>query len=235
MILFIGHIENNKALLSPTESHHMIRVLRMKQGDHVYVTNGTGDMFKGEIESLENKSAVIGNLESIPNIQKRDYKIEMAVAPTKQIDRIEFFLEKAIEIGLDAYYPIITFNSERRKINHERLNKIGIAAMKQSLKAEQPKIDDLVNFKNFLKTNNDTPGQKFIAHCHEDIAQKPIKDVITLKSSYQFLIGPEGDFSKEEVQLAVENGYTPISLGDQRMRTETAALSCVMLAHWLHQ
>ena len=120
MSLFIGQVQNDKALLSPAESHHMTRVLRMKIGDQIFVTDGNGAMFKGKFESLEGKMAIIGDLESLENNQKRPYTMEMAVAPTKQIDRLEFFLEKAIEIGLDTYYPIITFNSERRKLNPQK-------------------------------------------------------------------------------------------------------------------
>lgn len=234
MSLFIGQVQNDKALLSPAESHHMTRVLRMKIGDQIFVTDGNGAMFKGKFESLEGKMAIIGDLESLENNQKRPYTMEMAVAPTKQIDRLEFFLEKAIEIGLDTYYPIITFNSERRKLNQERLEKIAISAMKQSLKAEQPIVHDLQSFSNFLKSQKDTRGQKYIAHCHDDIESVNIKDIITPNANYQFMIGPEGDFSKEEVLMAKDFGYQPISLGNQRMRTETAALSCVMLTHWLH-
>lgn len=234
MSLFIAQIDKNKAFLSPEESHHMSRVLRMKVDDSVYITNGKGLLFKGKIESLSGKMAVIGDLKELENTQKRNYQIQMIVAPTKQIDRIEFFLEKAVEIGLDDFFPIITFNSERRKINQERLEKIAVSAMKQSLKAELPKVHDLQSFEKFLKNNHKNTHQKFIAHCHSDIVQTEIKKIIKPEQSYQFLIGPEGDFSKAEVQLATENGFTPISLGNQRMRTETAALSCVNFVHWLH-
>lgn len=235
MILFIGQIQENKALLPESESHHMTRVLRMKTGDEVFVTDGKGRIYQGKIENAHNKASVIGDLIEIRNTQKRHYRIAMAVAPTKQIDRIEFFLEKSIELGLDHFYPIVTFNSERRKINHDRLTKIGISAMKQSLKAELPHIADLQNLKSFLESQTDFSGQKFIAHCHSEIAQTPIKDCFKINGDYQFLIGPEGDFSIEEVEMAKSFGYLPISLGQQRMRTETAALSCVMLAHWMHQ
>lgn len=234
MNLFIAHIEVNKALLSPEESHHMSRVLRMKVGDFVFVTDGKGSIYKGRIQSLTGKMAVVGDLEKLENTQKRNYQLQMIVAPTKQIDRVEFFLEKSVEIGLDEFCPIITSNSERRKINHERLERIAISAMKQSLKAELPVVYELQSFDAFLKKNQIQKDQKFIAHCHEDIKQYNITEVIKPEQSYQFLIGPEGDFSKDEVQIAMQHGFTPISLGSQRMRTETAALSCVAFTHFLH-
>lgn len=234
MSLFIAHIENNQALLSPEESHHLSRVLRLKVGDSVFVSNGLGELFKGEIHSNSGKMAVVGNLEKLENTQRRNYEIQMIVAPTKQIDRLEFFIEKSVEIGLDEFYPITTFNSERRKINHERLERIAVSAMKQSLKAEMPIVHNLQTFDVFLKKQDKTIAQKFIAHCHQDLKQFNIKEVIKPEQTYQFLIGPEGDFSKAEVETAVSHGFIPISLGNQRLRTETAALNCVSFAHFLH-
>lgn len=234
MQLFIGHIENDKALLTENEAHHMHRVLRMQTGEEVHVTDGKGRLFRGVIASLNAKNAVIGELSELENLQKRNYRVEMAVALTKQIDRIEFFLEKAVEVGLDAFHPINCFHSERRKVNEERLERVAVAAMKQSLKAEKTVVSPLQNFNEFLDEHSYFSGQKFIAHCHDELLLQPIRQLINPNISYLFLIGPEGDFSKEEVELAVEKGFIPISLGPQRLRTETAALCCVMISHYLH-
>lgn len=234
MHLFIAEIKDNQAFLTEGEASHMHKVLRMQPGEKVHVTDGEGRMFSGIISSVTAKNATIDIIEEFQNFQKRNYKLEIAVAPTKQIDRIEFLLEKAIEVGLDAFIPLTTFHSERRKINKERLEKIALSAMKQSLKAQKTRIHDLQTLKEFLESQHNFKGQRFIAHCHTDLELHPIKDVINPNISYQFLIGPEGDFSKEETELAISHGYQPISLGKQRMRTETAALQCVMLAHFLH-
>lgn len=233
MHLFLANIQENQALLPESEAHHAKRVLRLTIGEQVFVTDGKGHLFEGILQAFTSKSAVVESLKPLPNLQKRSYKIELVVAPTKQIDRIEFLLEKAVEVGLDAFYPTMTFHSERRRIKLERLEKIALSAMKQSLKAEKPEIHDLISFEDFMQQNHFS-GQKFIAHCYDDLESHPLKECILPNQSYQFLIGPEGDFSKDEVEMAIQNGFTPISLGNQRMRTETAALSCVMAAHWLH-
>ena len=234
MHLFIGEIHEGQALIDRDEAHHMQRVLRLNIGENVLVTNGKGEIYIGTISHISSKNAVITDL--IPKIynQKRDYKIELAVAPTKQIDRIEFFLEKAIEIGLDAYHPVVSFHSERRKINIERLERIALAAMKQSLKAEKTQITSLISFNEYIKNSHNFAGQRFIAHCNDDLDLQPIREKINPNGSYQFLIGPEGDFTQDEIELATANGFMPVSLGPQRMRTETAALYCVMIASYLH-
>lgn len=233
MHLFLGKIAQEFAELDEKESHHLQKVLRLKTGDEVGVTDGMGNIYKGKVQDISARNVIVSDLIQLENNQKRNYRIEMVVAPTKQMDRIENFLEKAVEIGLDVYHPITTFHSERRKINHERLEKIATAAMKQSLKAEKTHVEKLCAFENFVK-NNHFSGQKFIAHCHEDLEIHAIKEVINPNISYQFLIGPEGDFSQEEISLAIAHGYIPITLGEQRMRTATAALGCVFLAHYLH-
>lgn len=235
MNLFFAQIQENIALITDTEAHHLKKVLRKNIGDKILVSDGKGNIYTGEIIEIESKNVIVGNLEVYENTQKRNYRIEIAIAPTKQMDRTEFFLEKAIEIGLDAVHPMVTFHSERRKINHDRLEKIGISAMKQSLKAELTEVNDLISFDNLIKKFNDFEGQKFIAHCYKDIEKTPLYKKMQPNGNYLFLIGPEGDFSKDEVKKAIENGFESITLGNQRMRTETAALSCVDGVHWFHQ
>lgn len=235
MNLFIAHIQQDKALISDAEAHHLQKVLRKKIGDQVLVTDGKGQIYLGKIFSIENKLVVVSPLKAYDYQQKRPYHIEVAVAPTKQIDRTEFFLEKAIEIGLDAMHPMITFHSERRKLNHERLIRVGLAAMKQSLKAELTHINEVIPFNDLIVKYKNFDGQKLIAHCYDDIAKTPLKEVLQLNEKYLFLIGPEGDFSKEEIEKATKSGFSSITLGNQRMRTETAALACVCGVHWFHQ
>ncbi|MGI9527844.1 MAG: RsmE family RNA methyltransferase [Weeksellaceae bacterium] len=235
MNLFLAHIQDNNALITDSESHHLQKVLRKKVGEQVMVTDGKGKIFTGVISNIESKNVLVDQLVPYNNTQHRKYHIEVAIAPTKQIDRTEFFLEKAIEIGLDAVHPIITFHSERRKLNQDRLERVGLAAMKQSLKAELTKVNSLISFDDLLEQLKDYKGQKFIAHCDSDIKRIPLKEIIKPNDAYIFLIGPEGDFSKEEIKKATDGGYISISLGNQRMRTETAALACVAGVHWLHQ
>ncbi|MXV38520.1 RsmE family RNA methyltransferase [Flavobacteriaceae bacterium Ap0902] len=235
MNLFLAHIQQDNALISNEEAHHLKKVLRKNVGDQILVTDGLGNLFSGEIIAIETKNVVISNLKEFENKQKRSYHLEVAIAPTKQIDRTAFFLEKAIEVGLDAIHPIITFHSERRKINQERLERVGLSAMKQSLKGEKTKVNELIKFDDLIAKYKDFEGQKFIAHCDDTIEKTSLKEALTLNGSYIFLIGPEGDFSKAEIEKAIQYGFKSITLGNQRMRTETAALSTVMAVHWAHQ
>lgn len=234
MHLFIAHIEGNLALLSPEESHHLSKVLRLKQGATVGITDGHGKLFSGEISRVHAKQSVIQIVKEVENKQKRPYHITLAVAPTKQNDRIEWFIEKAVEIGLDRYIPLESYHSERRKINKERWERLSVAAMKQSLKAELPQIDDLKKLDEILNQFQDFDGQKFIAHCDKDNAKISLKKALNPKDNYVFLIGPEGDFSQEEIERAKAAGFQSVSLGSQRLRTETAALSCVMNVYWVN-
>lgn len=231
MNLFIGNKLENIFILNQTESHHLSKVLRLPLNQEVLVTQGDGILFLGKIKNNHHKKAEIEIIKELKNTQKRDYSIRMAVAPTKQIDRIEWFLEKSVEVGLDEYFPILSFHSERRKINNERLERIALSAVKQSQKAELITINKLIRFEEFV--SQDFKGQKFIAHCN-DGDKTLINKAINSENDYTFLIGPEGDFSKEEVELAKQHGFEAISLGNQRLRTETAALACVMQVHFAH-
>lgn len=231
MNLFIGIKLENIFILNQTESHHLSKVLRLRINQEVLVTQGNGILFLGKIKNTNHKKAEIEIIKELKNTQKRNYTIRMAVAPTKQIDRTEWFLEKSVEVGLDEYFPILSFHSERRKINNERLERIAFSAVKQSQKAELITINKLIRFEEFI--SQDFKGQKFIAHCYDGY-KTLINKAINLENDYTFLIGPEGDFSKEEVELAKHHGFEAISLGNQRLRTETAALACVMQVHFAH-
>jgi 16S rRNA (uracil1498-N3)-methyltransferase len=202
------------------ESGHIIKVMRKKEGDILFVTNGLGFIFKTEITWASDKKCTV-KIVSVDEAQKPKYHLHLAVAPTKMNDRYEWFLEKATEIGVGEITPLICDHSERKVIKTERFNKIIESAMKQSLHARLPKLNEPATFRNFMKTNAD--GQKFIAHCEESdkkslkSAAKPGHDII-------ILIGPEGDFSANEITTAIENNFIPVTLGDTRLRTETAAV-----------
>lgn len=232
MHLFIGNIEGNFAEISGDESHHFTKVLRGKVGQEIQITDGKGKMGKGIVSQINSKSVEIDLNEIIENHEKRPYKIHVAIAPTKSMERMEFFMEKATEIGIDEITFLKTFHSERKNINLDRCRKILVSAVKQSLKAYVPQLNDLVKFNDFVKENHSE--NKLIAHCDEDSTRVNFKEFIQPQKDYLILIGPEGDFSKEEIEFAQENGFTGISLGNQRLRTETAALNAVFSANWIN-
>lgn len=232
MHLFVGNIEGCFAEIMGDESHHFTKVLRGKVGQKIQITDGKGQMAKGIVAQIHSKSVEIEVTELIENHEERPYKIHIAIAPTKNMERMEFFLEKATEIGIDEISFLKSFHSERKNINLERCHKIVLSAVKQSLKAYIPKLNDWVKFNDFVKETHSE--NKLIAHCDENFERKEFKNIIQPKENYLILIGPEGDFSKEEIELAQQNGFTGISLGNQRLRTETAALNAVFGLNWVN-
>ena len=202
------------------ESKHIIKVLRKKDTDLLYVTNGLGFLFKTEI-TLASDSKCTVKIISFEKAAPTKFKLHLAVAPTKMNDRYEWFLEKATEIGVHEITPIICDHSERKVINNERFDKILLTAMKQSNELYLPKLNPAITFKEFIKLENE--GVKLIAHC-EETDKKSLKSVLKANEDYTILIGPEGDFSEKEIALALENDFTAVSLGNTRLRTETAAI-----------
>ena len=202
------------------ESNHITKVLRKKEGYQVFITNGKGQFFTAEI-SLANPKNCVANVVAVETRPKHPYHLHLAVAPTKMNDRYEWFLEKATEIGVDEITPLICEHSERTTVKPERLEKIVQAAMKQSLQCHLPKVNPPANFKNFMKLPFE--GQKLIANCAEG-EKKLLQHQAVKHGIYTILIGPEGDFSSEEIFLAVQQNFAPVSLGENRLRTETAAL-----------
>ena len=220
-IFYTPDIKDKIYTLNETESKHCIRVLRLKDGDEISLIDGIGGFYTAEIIDANSKSCKVQVNTHVKETGKRDYYLHLAIAPTKNIDRFEFFLEKATEIGVDEITPIVCEFSERKIIKHERLNKILISAAKQSLNAYIPKLNPLITFSAFLKI--DLKGDKFVAHCYDSKKNK-LKDIMVKSSSQVILIGPEGDFSKKEVSQCLETGFNEISLGDSRLRTETAGV-----------
>ena len=202
------------------ESKHIIKVLRKKDTDILFVTNGLGLLFKTEITLASDNKCTVQIL-SLEKTEPSKFQLHLAVAPTKMNDRYEWFLEKATEIGIHEITPIICDRSERKVINRERFEKILLTAMKQSNVLFLPKLNQAISFKEFIK--NKKEGLQLIAHC-EETDKKSLKSVLKTNENVTLLIGPEGDFSEKEIALALENNYSPVSLGNTRLRTETAAI-----------
>lgn len=202
------------------ESKHIVKVLRKKESDILHVTNGLGFLFKTEITiASDNKCTV--KIVSFEKQEASKFHLHLAVAPTKMNERYEWFLEKATEIGIQEITPIICEHSERKVIKTDRFQKILESAMKQSLHYYLPKLNEAIPFKDFIKQKHN--GQIFIAHC-EETDKKSLKNELNTSHDVTILIGPEGDFSVKEIQLAIDNNFIPVSLGATRLRTETAAI-----------
>lgn len=202
------------------ESKHIIKVLRKKESDILYVTNGLGYLFKTEIALVSDSKCTV-NILSFEKQDEPKFNLHLVVAPTKMNERYEWFLEKATEIGVQEITPVICEHSERKIIKTDRFQKIIESAMKQSLHYYLPKFNEPILYKDFLK--KEINGQKFIAHC-EETEKKSLKNELKINTNCTILIGPEGDFSVKEIQLALDNNYIPVSLGNTRLRTETAAV-----------
>ncbi|SEE38224.1 16S rRNA (uracil1498-N3)-methyltransferase [Tenacibaculum sp. MAR_2010_89] len=215
------------------ESRHIVRVLRKKEGDILYITNGNHYLFTVKIVIASDKKCIVTIIKKEEKKSSRNYYLHVAIAPTKNNDRLEWFLEKATEIGIDEITPIICKNSERKVVKTERLAKIIQAAMKQSLQYKLPKLNEPVKFSEFIQQK--LSSQLFIAHCEDDAKKNTLKDGIDLASSYTILIGPEGDFSTDEIKKSLSQKFTPITLGNTRLRTETAGLTAVQQISFLHQ
>lgn len=203
------------------ESKHIVKVLRMREGDVFCVTNGKGSLFDAELIDAHPKRAMATLSNQREGYDNRSFKLSIAIAPTKLNERTEWFLEKATEIGIDEIKLFASYHSERRVANVERFKKIVIAAMKQSVKSNMPVVEDMQSFEKLVKQDFD--GQKFIAWIDDDVKEQ-LCNLYNKGSNVLVLIGPEGDFSKEEVKLAKDNGFVPVSLGEARLRTETAAV-----------
>jgi 16S rRNA (uracil1498-N3)-methyltransferase len=227
-IFYSQNIRENTGILDETESHHCIKVLRLKSGDKVWLVDGKGGFFEGIIGITDHKACTIEIEKSTFNFNKRSYHLHIAIAPTKNIERLEWFLEKATEIGIDEITPIICQRSERKIIRHDRLEKVITSAMKQSLKAYHPLFHDLTSFTDFITKPHE--GSKFIGHCIDGEKQDLIR-IKPLNSRFIILIGPEGDFTDNEIKLALSKGFIPVSLGNSRLRTETAGVvGCQIIA-----
>lgn len=229
---FAPDIEIN-ATLPESDSAHCIRVLRMKEGDTITVIDGKGYIYNCRLLDANPKRATVDILSKTfqPTFWKNN--ITVAVAPTKHLDRMEWLVEKLTEVGVNNIVPLLCRYSERKEIKTERLQKIAISAMKQSLKTFLPEILQMTPIAEFLR--NDNSEQKFVAYCAPQIPRQLLSSLYVPNKSVTILIGPEGDFSQEEINAAIQSGYKPITLGEARLRTETAAFVACDTCHILNQ
>jgi 16S rRNA (uracil1498-N3)-methyltransferase len=218
--------------LSEEESKHAIRVLRLVTGNEVQLIDGRGGFYTAVIQDAHPKRTILNITSVTTDFNKRNHYLHLAVAPTKNIERLEWFLEKATEIGIDEISLIISQRSERKEAKTDRLNKIITAAIKQSLKAFHPVLNEPIKLNELLARPFD--GQKFIAHC-EPGDKINLRDELQLQGRYLILIGPEGDFAPAEIESALQNGFKPITLGESRLRTETAALEACFEVNFLNR
>lgn len=209
------------------ESKHIVKVLRKTSGDILYITNGKGSLFQAEIMHPDHKRCM-AKIIAVRTDSPAPYRLHMVVAPTKLNDRFEWFLEKATEIGVHEITPIICDRSERKVVKTERMEKVVLSAMKQSLHTYLPKLNGALPFKDYMDSPKN--GDLFIAHCVEG-QKKELFHSLRPKQDTVILIGPEGDFSKTEINLALKKGFRAVALGETRLRTETAALvACTTIA-----
>ena len=230
-LFFHPNLEQSHIELPPDEAKH-IKTLRLRKGDRIWLVDGNGNRAEGVIQSPAVKDCHIEIVERQPPTPAKPYTIHIALAPTKSNDRIEWFLEKAIEIGIDKVTLMETEHGIRSKLKGDRLWRKGLAAMKQSLRAEMPEVEALIPFREVLEQSQ--AEECFIAYTPES-PERHLQKVATPGKSYLVLIGPEGGFSEEELKLATQKGYRAVSLGASRLRTETAALVSCMLLNFINQ
>jgi 16S rRNA (uracil1498-N3)-methyltransferase len=229
-IFYTQKITGTIAILDETDSRHCILVLRMRRGDSVSLTDGKGGFYEGIIDSVNPRAVTVEITKNEQNYGGKEYYLHVAIAPTKNIDRFEWFLEKATEIGIDEITPLLCQRSERKNLRNDRLEKILVSAIKQSIKAYLPILNPITGFDKFISGN--LKDNKYIALCSYDKRIDLIK-AHNHSKTFTILIGPEGDFSKEEIGSALKNGFIPVSLGASRLRSETAGIvACQIISDW---
>ena len=235
-LFYSQDIEGGIVRLNQDESGHCIKVLRHKCGDEISVIDGCGTLYKCRISSDSHKGVEANVLESQCDWGGHPYSLHLAVCPTKNNDRYEWFAEKSCEIGFDTLSPVIGDHSERRVLKTQRVEKILVSAAKQSLKAAVPLVNEPVSVKEFIKSTSGAEGLKMIAYCFEDerVPRRSIREILEGYDGDQItvMIGPEGDFSKEEAEMALAAGFIPVHLGQSRLRTETAALTAAAAVYF---
>ena len=232
-VFYTPDLDSETYVLNEEESRHCSKVLRLTRGDHVQLIDGKGGFYVAEILSETKRNVTLGILKTTLEYHKRNYHLHIAIAPTKNIDRLEWFLEKATEIGISEITPIICERSERKVVKEDRLNKVITSAVKQSIQAYHPLLNEAVPFSEFIV--RDTGAKKMIAHCIDGEPRKFISELVESAQHYLILIGPEGDFSPAEIELALQNGFNPLTLGNSRLRTETAGLAACFEVNYLNR
>lgn len=220
----------NQTELPAEEAMHALRVLRLKGGDEIFLMDGVGNFYRAQVTIAATRNCYYEILEQLPQERQWQGKVHLAIAPTKMLDRIEWMIEKATEVGVDEVSFLNCQFSERRLMKTTRLDKIAVSAVKQSHKAWKPMLNEMAPFKSFIA--QPIEGRKYIAHCYEEVPRSYLFDELRNSSNIEdatVLIGPEGDFSIDEVKKAVEAGWKSVHLGKSRLRTETAGLTAVMM------
>ncbi|KQC01413.1 16S rRNA (uracil(1498)-N(3))-methyltransferase [Pedobacter sp. Hv1] len=231
-VFYTPDITSDIYSLNEEESKHCSKVLRLNLGDVIHLIDGKGGLYEAEINGMNKKNVQLKVISKQVEFGKRNHHLHIAIAPTKNIDRLEWFLEKATEIGIDEITPIICDRSERKIVKEERLEKVITSAVKQSLTAYHPQLNPTISFAELMKQKSD--AQKMIAHCME--GEKPFINNSTIPhQSYLILIGPEGDFTPAELEIALQNDYKPVTLGTTRLRTETAALAACFEVNYINR
>jgi 16S rRNA (uracil1498-N3)-methyltransferase len=232
-VFYTPDIESKDYSLNEEESRHCNKVLRLVPGDHVFLVDGKGGFYEAEIVNAGKRNVLLHVIHAEQEYHKRNHYLHIAVAPTKNIDRLEWFLEKATEIGIDEITPLICERSERKVVKEDRLFKVITSAVKQSLQAYHPVLNPAISLTDFLKSERD--AVKLVAHCVDGEPRNYISEIVVPHQRYLILIGPEGDFSPNEIALALANGFQPLTLGNTRLRTETAALAACLEVNYLNR
>jgi len=232
-IFYTPDLSSDTFTLNEEESRHCSKVLRLGLGNVVHLIDGKGGLYEAKIIAISKKNVQLQVIHQQVEFGKRNHYLHIAIAPTKNIDRLEWFLEKATEIGIDEITPLICDRSERKIIKEERLEKVITAAVKQSLTAYHPQLNKAIAFSDFLK--QELASERLIAHCIDDSAKQFISEIVSKHQSYLVLIGPEGDFSPAELNTALQNGFKPVTLGTTRLRTETAALAACFEVNYMNR
>jgi 16S rRNA (uracil1498-N3)-methyltransferase len=232
-IFYSPQIDGDTYTLDENESRHCVKVLRMSKGDPVNLIDGKGSLYEGYINKADSSKCSISISRVIKDFEKRDYYLHLAISPLKNPERFELFVEKSVEIGIDEITPLICAHTEKPSIKNERIERVIISAMKQSLKARKTILNKPVPFGDFVKTEFNYI--KMIAHCNTEHERKGIGDVYSKKADALVLIGPEGDFSPEEIDMAMLRGFKSVHLGRSRLRTETAGIAVCHSIYFLNQ
>jgi 16S rRNA (uracil1498-N3)-methyltransferase len=232
-VFYAPEIAGDQFTLDRNESKHLIRVLRMKPGTPVNLIDGRGNLYEGIISDPDPVNCTIKIKSVLHDFEKRNYRLHIAISPLKNPERFEWFIEKAVEIGIDEITPLICRNTEKPGIKPERIRNLIISAMKQSLKAMEPQLNEAISFMDFLSKAHQ--GKLMMAHCHPDIKRDKISDVYTRGEDAVIMIGPEGDFSMEEIEKGMSKYFTHIHLGTSRLRTETAGIAACHSIYFINQ
>lgn len=232
-VFYAPDISGEKYTLDRNESKHIIRVLRMREGMTVNLIDGRGNLYEGVISDPDPSNCTIEVKSVAHDFEKRNYRLHIAISPLKNPERFEWFIEKAVEIGIDEITPLICRNTEKPGIKPERIRNLIISAMKQSLKAREPLLNEAISFRDFVnKVHN---GKLMMAHCYSESKRYKISDVYSRCEDAVIMIGPEGDFSTEEIEEGMSKNFTHIHIGPSRLRTETAGIAACHSIYFINQ